>query len=77
MEGEGGGNPPYPPLPWLRRSEVAILEIQHPLPKHLDKLLPNFNSDNKEPTENHIDKFILVVQTMNVQHEDIYVISFH
>ena len=52
-------------------SRVVIPRIQHPLLKHLDKLLPKFNLDNKEPIENHIDKFILVVQTMNVQHEDV------
>ena len=30
-----------------------------------------FNPDNKEPTDNHINKFIVVLQTMNVQHEDV------
>ena len=58
---------PNPPLPWLRRSGVAVPGVQQPLPKHLD---------NKEPTENHIDKFILVVQTMNVQHEDVVLCLF-
>ena len=76
----GGGNPPNipnppdPPLPWLRRITVVIPGIQHPLPTHPDKLLPKFNPDNKEPAENHIDNFILVVQTLNVEHE--YVV-FH
>ena len=62
MEIEGGGNPPNPPnpknypLPWLRTSAIAF---------------PKFNPDNKEPAENHIEKFILVVQTMNVQYEDV------
>ena len=53
MVGVGGGNPPNypnPPLPWLRRSAVSIAGIQHPFPKDWDKLLPNFNPDNKEPT---------------------------
>ena len=64
-------NQPNTPLPWLRRSVVAVPRVQHQLPKHLDKILPKLNPDNKEPAENHIDKFILVVQTMNVQHEDV------
>ena len=72
--GGGGGNPPNPPspqLPWLRIATVGVPGVQHPLPKNLDKLLPKFNPDNKELVEVHVDKFILVVQTMNVQHEDI------
>ena len=74
MAGAGGGNPhdpPNPPLPWLRGGEVVIPGVQHQFPKHLDKLLPKFNLDNKVPVKNHIDKFFLVVQTMNVKHEDV------
>ena len=46
-------------------------DVQHPLPKHSDKLLLKFNPDNKEPAEVHVDKFMLAIQTMNVQHEDV------
>ena len=45
--------------------------VQHPLPKHSDKILPKFNPDDKEPAEVHIDKFMLAIQTLNVQHEDV------
>ena len=45
--------------------------VQHPLRKHSDKILLKFNPDNKEPAEVHVDKFVLSIQTMNVQHEDI------
>ena len=55
---------------WLRRNGVAVPRVQHQLTKHPDKLLPKFDPDNKEPVENHIHKFILALQTMNVQHED-------
>ena len=57
--------------PWLRHGDVAVSGLQHNLPKHPDKLLPNFDLDDKALAENHIEKFILVVQTMNVQHEDV------
>ena len=61
--GGGGGNPlpnpPNPQIPWLRIDSIAIPGVQHPLPKHSDKLLPKFNLDNKEPAEVHIDKFRL------------------
>ena len=45
--------------------------LQHNLLKHPDKLLPKFDPDDKGFAENHIDKFILAVQMMNVQHEDV------
>ena len=45
--------------------------MQHNLPKHLDKLLPKFDPDDKGLAKNHIDKFILVVHTMNFQHKDV------
>ena len=71
----GGGNPPpnppNPQLPWLRTAVLAVPGIQHPLPKHSDKLLPKFNPDDKEPAEVHVDKYMFVVLTLNVQHEDV------
>ena len=56
MEGNvpvgGGANPPpNPQLPWLRTAAVVVPGVQHPLPKHSDKLLPKFNPDDKEPAE--------------------------
>ena len=47
--GGGGNPPPNPQIPWLRTSVVVVPGIQHPFPKHSDKLLPKFNPDNKEP----------------------------
>ena len=69
--GGGANPPPNPQLPWLRMAAIAVLGVQHPLPKHSDKLLPKFNPDDKEPTEVHVDKFMLADKTMNVQHEDV------
>ena len=64
--GGGANPPPNPQLPWLRTTVAAVPGVQHPLPKHSDKLLPKFNPDDKEPAEVHVDKFMLAVQTMNV-----------
>ena len=55
----------------MRISAVAVPSVQHQLPKHPDQILPKFDLDNKEPTENHVEKIILAVQNMNVQHEDV------
>ena len=49
----------------------SVVRLQHNLPKHPEKLLPKFNPDDKGLSENHIDKFILAIQKMNVQHEDV------
>ena len=32
--------------PWLAAYVVAVPRIQHPLPKHPEKLLPKFDPDN-------------------------------
>ena len=62
--GGGGNPPPNPPNPtilWLRTTVVVVPGVQHPLPKHLGKIISKFNLDNKEPSKVHVDKFILVV----------------
>ena len=50
----------------LLQDAPAIPGRQHRLPKHPEKLLPRFNPDSKEPTEDHIQKFILVNRLMSV-----------
>ena len=57
--------------PWLQCGVVAIPGLQHNLPKHPDKLLPKFDLDDKVVADKVLDKFILAIQTMNVQHEDV------
>ena len=57
--------------PWLRCGAVVVPRLQHNLPTHPNKLLPKFDPNDKGLAENHIDKFILAIQTMNVQHEDV------
>lgn len=46
------------------------------LPTHLKEFLPKFDVDTKETPEDHINKFMLVVQLMNVQHEDVVCMLF-
>ena len=40
--------------PWLAMDVIAIPSIQHPLPKHHEKLLPKFDHDNNVTPEYHI-----------------------
>ena len=66
-------NPPNPNanMPWLAQDAVAVPGVQHPLPKHLKKLLPKFNPELKEPAEDHVNKFMLAVRLLDVEHEDV------
>ena len=63
-------NPPNP-MPWMGQDAVAVPGVQHPLPKHPEKVLPKFNPDSKEPTEDHVKKFMLAVRLLDVEHEDV------
>lgn len=40
--------------PWLAADVIAVPGIQHPLPKHPEKLLPKFDPDNDVYPEDHI-----------------------
>ena len=62
---------------WLNINALAILGPENPLPKHLEKLLPKFDLDNDILPENHINKFMLAMNIMNVQHEDVACMLFY
>ena len=55
--------------PWLTINALAIPGPQNPLPKHPEKLLPVFDPNNDILPEDHINKFNLTLNLMNVQHE--------
>ena len=57
--------------PWLAVDSITVTDAQHPLPKHLEKLLPKFDPDNDVTPEEHIKKFMLSLRLMDVQHEDV------
>jgi len=60
-----------PRRPWLTLGEVNVLGDQHDLPKHLEIFFPKFYLDNKEYPEDHLNKFMLSVNIMKVEHEDV------
>ena len=55
--------------PWLTINALSIPGPQNPLPKHPEKLLPKFDPDNDILLEDHINKFMIALKLMNVQHE--------
>ena len=57
--------------PWLATDAIAVLGAQHPLPKHLEKLLLKFDPDNDITPEDHIKQFMLSLRLLEVQHEDL------
>jgi hypothetical protein len=59
-----------PARPWLDQDAVGVPGPQHLFPKHPEKWLPKFDPDSKQSTEDHINKFMLVVRLQSVEHED-------
>jgi hypothetical protein len=58
--------------PWLAQDAIMVLGVQHDLSKSLKKFLPKFDLDKKEDiSKDHINKFMLSLHLMNVQHEDV------
>ena len=57
--------------PWLTMNALAIPRPQNHLPKHLEKLFPKIDLDNDILPKDHINKFMLSLNLMNVQHEDV------
>ena len=56
---------------WLTMNAIVVPGAQHPLPKHLEKLLPKFDPENDVSPEDHIKQFMLSLRLMDVQHEDV------
>jgi hypothetical protein len=57
--------------PWLVVDVIAVPGMQHPLPKHLEKLLAKFDPNNDVTLEDHIKQFMLSLRLMDVQDEDV------
>ena len=56
---------------WLTINSLIIPRHQNPLPKNPNKLLPKFDPDDDILPKTHIDKFLLAMSIMNVQHEEL------
>jgi hypothetical protein len=76
MEGNNGheeerGVPFQDNQPLLARDVTAIPGWVHNLPRHPKKMLPKYDPETSGLPKYHINKFILVIRLMNVQHEDV------
>lgn len=56
---------------WLDEDVVAVPGPVHNLPRHPEEILPIFNPDEKQPTEEHLKQFKMKVRLLNVRHEDV------
>lgn len=55
----------------LEPDALAIFGNSHPLTRHPGKVLSKFNPDKKEFMEDHVNKFMLALRILNVEHKDI------
>jgi hypothetical protein len=55
--------------PLITINSLAIPRPQNPLPGHPEKHFPMFDPKNDMLLENHINKFKITLNLMNVQHE--------
>ena len=56
---------------WLASNVLPIPNDQHPLPRNLEKVLSKFDPNKKELIEDHVNKFMLVLILLNVEHEHV------
>jgi hypothetical protein len=67
---EENGNSHQNNQPFLVKDALAIPRQVHNLPRHQEKLLPEFDPETSGLPKDHIKKFILAIRLMNFQHED-------
>lgn len=58
-------------IPWLAPYTLAIPNDVHHFARHPKNVLSKFDPDKKEPVEDHMNKFVLALRFLNVEHEDI------
>ena len=56
---------------WLTINPIAISGTQNDLPKNPEKLMPKFDPNDDILPKTHLGKFMLAMNIMNVQHEDV------
>jgi hypothetical protein len=57
--------------PWLALGVVVVPGPVHDHPKNPEKFLSKFDLDNRESPKHHVNKSMLAVNLMGVQHEDV------
>ena len=61
-----------PRKPWLTLGVVNVCGDQHDFPKHLENLFPKFELDKKYSLEDHIDKFMLLVNLIKLEQKYVF-----
>lgn len=57
--------------PWMAQDALAIPGDVHVLPRHPENILPKLDPHKKDPSKDHIHKFMLTLKLMNVENEDV------
>ena len=58
-------------IPWLSPNSFDIPKNIHPFPRCVEKVLSRIDPDKKKLAEDHVNKFMLAIRLLNVEHEDI------
>jgi hypothetical protein len=56
-------------MPWLAANALNIPINLHPLPRNPENVISKFGLAKTEPAEDHVNKFMLALRILNVEHE--------
>ena len=57
--------------PWLAIDAISSPSTLHPLPKHPERFFPKYDPDDGVLLDYHIKKFMIDLNLMNIEHEDV------
>lgn len=69
-----GVNPPSSPFQaswWRARNIIFVLGLVHDLPRHSKKYTTKFDLERKESAEEHLLRYTIALEALQVQHEDV------
>lgn len=58
-------------LDWMAQGPLSLLRNLHHMPKHIEKMLSNFNPDKKTKDEDHTDDFYMYLVMLHVHFDDV------
>ena len=56
---------------WRARTPLNLAPLVHALPPNYEKVLPIFDSGEGISVDNHLQSFFLVLEALEVEHEDV------
>jgi len=66
-----GNQPPPPPPRWRAGNIIVVPGQTHDLPRHLEKYITKFDLDRKNSAKEHLLRYKMKLETLQVEHEDV------